>query len=90
MLWRAPARLGVGSDRQSALMTAGAAALFVRSESLIGIDRFVIPFNGANYFIILSYRLGQWAIATSAMAFPGTAPARKNPSAPSREIGYSN
>ncbi|AYG45807.1 lysoplasmalogenase [Pseudomonas sp. Leaf58] len=57
MLWRAlacsgPAALG--------------AALFVCSDSLIGIDRFVSPFAAAPYLIILTYWLGQWAIATSA------------------------
>ena len=90
MLWRAIVRLGVGSDRQSALMAASGAAVFVPSGNLIGIDRFVIPFNGASYFIILSFWLGQWGIATSAMAFCSATASRKNPSAPSREIGYSN
>ena len=56
MLWRAlacsgPAALGAG--------------LFVFSDSLIGIDRFVSPFAAAPYLIILAYWLGQWAIASS-------------------------
>jgi len=35
------------------------------SDSLIGIDRFVIKFGAAPYLIILSYWLGQWGIAAS-------------------------
>ncbi|CAD5109127.1 lysoplasmalogenase [Zestomonas carbonaria] len=67
MLWRALARLGnplVG--RRSAWLAAGGAALFVLSDSLIGIDRFVEPFIGAHYAIILTYWVGQWGIAASA------------------------
>ncbi|MCY1433090.1 YhhN-like protein [compost metagenome] len=57
MLWRALACAG--------LAAAGALA-FVFSDSLIGIDRFVMPFAAAPYLIILSYWLGQWGIAASA------------------------
>ncbi len=35
-------------------MAAGGATLLVFPDSQIGIDRFVMPFNGASYFIILS------------------------------------
>ncbi|BAN49988.1 lysoplasmalogenase [Metapseudomonas resinovorans] len=69
MLWRALARLGGDASRQSALLAAVGAALFVLSDSLIGINRFVTPFSGASYFIILSYWLGQWGITASARSF---------------------
>lgn len=57
MLWRALACGG---------LAALGACLFVFSDSLIGIDRFVSPFPAAQYLIILAYWLGQWAIASSA------------------------
>ena len=57
MLWRSLACGGVA---------ALGACLFVFSDSLIGIDRFVSPFAAAPYLIILAYWLGQWAIASSA------------------------
>jgi len=56
-LWRALACSG--------LAVFGAGRL-VSSDSLIGIDRFVSPFAAAPYLIILTYWLGQWAIASSA------------------------
>ena len=56
MLWRALACGGVA---------ALGACLFVFSDSLIGIDRFVSPLAAAPYLIILAYWLGQWAIASS-------------------------
>ncbi|MCE7762728.1 lysoplasmalogenase [Pseudomonas putida] len=57
MLWRALACGG---------LAAIGAGLFVLSDSMIGIDRFVSPFAAAPYLIILTYWLGQWAIASSA------------------------
>jgi alkenylglycerophosphocholine/alkenylglycerophosphoethanolamine hydrolase len=66
MLWRALARIGV-VGASSAWLAAGGAALFVLSDSLIGINRFVAPFDGASYAIILSYWLGQLGIAASAV-----------------------
>ncbi|CAB5571581.1 YhhN-like protein [Pseudomonas putida] len=57
MLWRALACGG---------LAAIGAGLFVFSDSLIGIDRFVMPFADAQFLIILAYWLGQWAIAASA------------------------
>ena len=68
MLWRALARtLATGISRRSAWLAALGAALFVVSDSLIGINRFVSPFPEARYLIILTYWLGQWGIAASAM-----------------------
>ncbi|MFJ7314268.1 lysoplasmalogenase [Pseudomonas sp. NPDC098747] len=66
MLWRALARLGSDVPKRSALLAAGGALAFVFSDSVIGIDRFVLPFHAAPYIIILSYWLGQWGIAASA------------------------
>lgn len=57
MLWRALACGG---------LAALGACLFVFSDSLIGLDRFVSPFTAAQYLIIVAYWLGQWAIAASA------------------------
>ncbi|WP_285420427.1 lysoplasmalogenase [Pseudomonas sp. efr-133-TYG-5] len=68
MLWRALARLGSGVPQRSALLAAGGAVAFVFSDSVIGINRFVSPFNAAPYIIILSYWLGQWGIAASAFS----------------------
>jgi uncharacterized membrane protein YhhN len=68
MLWRALARVSCASiSRQSAYLAAIGAALFVLSDSLIGINRFVSPFAGAHYAIILTYWLGQWGITASAL-----------------------
>jgi alkenylglycerophosphocholine/alkenylglycerophosphoethanolamine hydrolase len=67
MLWRALARLGQpGLPSISTRLAAGGAALFVLSDSLIGINRFVAPFDAAPLAIMLTYWLGQWAIAASA------------------------
>ena len=66
MLWRALARLGTDVPKRSALLAAGGALAFVFSDSVIGIDRFALPFAAAPYVIILSYWLGQWGIAASA------------------------
>jgi len=57
MLWRALACGGIAGL---------GACMFVFSDSLIGIDRFVSPFAAAPYLIIVAYWLGQWAIASSA------------------------
>lgn len=67
MLWRALARLGHPElQPRSTWLAAAGAALFVVSDSLIGIDRFVTSFAAAPYAIILSYWLGQWGITASA------------------------
>jgi alkenylglycerophosphocholine hydrolase len=67
MLWRALARLGVpGIANGSAWLGAGGALLFVLSDSLIGINRFVGHFAGADLAIILTYWAGQFGIAASA------------------------
>lgn len=68
MLWRALARLGSDVPQRSALLAAGGAVAFMFSDSVIGINRFVSPFNAAPYIIILSYWLGQWGIAASAFS----------------------
>ncbi len=65
MLWRALARLGTHVPGRSAWLAAAGAVAFVVSDSLIGIDRFVLPFSAAPYLIILTYWLGQWGIGAS-------------------------
>ncbi len=67
MLWRALARVGEPKiARASAWLAAVGAVLFVISDSLIGINRFVAPFDAARYAIIVTYWLGQFGIAASA------------------------
>lgn len=67
MLWRALARIGHPNLQSGSIWLAvGGATLFVISDSLIGINRFVARFDGANYAIILTYWLGQWGITASA------------------------
>lgn len=74
MLWRALARLGSEQvARDSAWLAATGAVLFVLSDSLIGINRFVTPFDGARYAIILTYWLGQLGIVASAVALQPSA-----------------
>lgn len=68
MLWRALARLGSDVPRRSALLAATGAGAFVFSDSVIGISRFVLPFEAAPYVIILSYWVGQWGIAAAAFS----------------------
>ncbi|NWA26997.1 lysoplasmalogenase [Pseudomonas gingeri] len=68
MLWRALARLGTDVPRRSALLAAAGALTFAFSDSLIGIDRFVVKFAAAPYLIIIAYWLGQWGIAASAFS----------------------
>lgn len=69
MLWRALARVAsTATATRSAWLAAGGAVLFVLSDSLIGINRFVAPFDGARYAIILTYWLGQLGIAASVLA----------------------
>jgi alkenylglycerophosphocholine hydrolase len=71
MLWRALARLGQpGLNTTSTRLAAIGAALFVLSDSLIGINRFVAPFEAAPMAIMLSYWLGQWGITASAFKQP--------------------
>lgn len=68
MLWRALARLTAPQLAvNGARLAAVGALLFVFSDSLIGLNRFVVPFESASYWIILSYWLGQWAISASAL-----------------------
>ncbi len=68
MLWRALARLGSDVPKRSALLAAAGALTFAFSDSLIGIDRFVVKFAAAPYLIIIAYWLGQWGIAASAFS----------------------
>jgi alkenylglycerophosphocholine/alkenylglycerophosphoethanolamine hydrolase len=67
MLWRALARIGVASiASRSAWLGAIGAVLFVLSDSMIGLNRFVGHFAGADVAIILTYWFGQLGIAASA------------------------
>ncbi|MGY2202187.1 lysoplasmalogenase [Pseudomonas gingeri] len=68
MLWRALARLGSEVPRRSALLAAAGAVSFVFSDTLIGINRFVVAFEAAPYLLIITYWLGQWGITASAFS----------------------
>ncbi|WP_337056231.1 lysoplasmalogenase [Pseudomonas sp. USHLN015] len=68
MLWRALARLGTrGPGRRSVRVAALGALCFVVSDSLLGINRFVTPFDAAGLAIMLTYWLGQLGIVASAV-----------------------
>ena len=68
MLWRALARSGVAGIPQASVWLASVGALlFVASDGMIGINKFVQPFEEAKYAIIITYWLGQFGIAASAM-----------------------
>lgn len=64
MLWRALARLAAPISA-SAWLAAGGALLFMLSDSLIGISRFMSAFEGSGYAIMLTYWVGQLGIAAS-------------------------
>ena len=66
MLWRALARLGSEVPKRSAGLAAAGAVSFVFSDTLIGINRFVLAFDAAPYLMIITYGLGQWGITASA------------------------
>ena len=68
MLWRALARLGSDVPKRSALLAATGAVSFVFSDTLIGINRFVVSFEAAPYLLITTYWLGQWGITASAFS----------------------
>ncbi|MCJ1885454.1 lysoplasmalogenase [Pseudomonas sp. LA21] len=66
MLWRALARLGCADlPAASRNLAAVGALLFVSSDAMIGISRFVGAFDGSSYAIMLTYWLGQFGIAAS-------------------------
>ncbi|WP_285961067.1 lysoplasmalogenase [Pseudomonas tohonis] len=68
MLWRALARLGAsGPGPRSVRLAAAGALCFVVSDSLLGINRFVAPFEAAGLAIMLTYWLGQLGIVASAV-----------------------
>ena len=66
MLWRALARLGSEVPKRSAWLAAAGAVSFVVSDTLIGINRFVLAFEAPPYLLIATYWLGQWGITASA------------------------
>lgn len=64
MLWRALARLATPIS-PSAWLAASGALLFMLSDSMIGISRFLDAFDGSGYAIMITYWLGQLGIAAS-------------------------
>jgi uncharacterized membrane protein YhhN len=76
MMWRAAA--GVGRDGKATLsewLAVAGAVLFGMSDTLIGLDRFRAPLEGARVPIMVLYWLGQIGIAASTVPRPlGYAP----------------
>jgi uncharacterized membrane protein YhhN len=69
MMWRAAATVGHESPaRRGEWLALGGAVLFAASDTLIGLDRFRAPLEGARLAIILLYWLGQLGIAASTRA----------------------
>lgn len=80
MVWRAWARLGApGVSRSSFLAAFGGALLFTASDTLLAVNRFVVPFTGAGFLVLSTYWLGQLGIAASVL--PDPSPPKPVPSA---------
>ena len=72
MVWRASARVGQHAAPRSAELSALAGAVcFAASDTLLALDRFHSPIQGASYGIMLLYWTGQFGIARSASADRG-------------------
>ncbi len=52
---------------QAAAFAAGGAALFYISDSLLATNRFVAPFPAADFWVMLTYHLGQFGLAIGAL-----------------------
>jgi uncharacterized membrane protein YhhN len=78
MAWRAAAVIGQSGDsRYDEIIGLLGAWLFVTCDTLIAIDKFVIPILYAKHWIMTSYWIGQWCIAYSIIVlFPGQKRAR--------------
>lgn len=63
MMWRAAARLGDGAPGAATALVG--ALVFAVSDTLIAVNRFHAPLAGAPFAIILSYWVGQAALAAS-------------------------
>ena len=63
MMWRASALEGGGTAARAALI---GAVLFALSDTLIALNKFGAPIEGAHYWIIILYWLGQLGITLSA------------------------
>jgi uncharacterized membrane protein YhhN len=67
MVWRAASRVGVaGIGRFSAHIGLIGALLFAFSDSVLAINRFAVDLPLSGYIVIITYWLGQMAIAMSA------------------------
>ncbi len=52
---------------QAAAFAAGGAALFYISDSLLATNRFVAPIRAADFWVMLTYHLGQFGLAIGAL-----------------------
>jgi uncharacterized membrane protein YhhN len=67
MVWRATSRVGVaGIGQFSAQIGMIGALLFAFSDSVLAINRFAVSLPLSGYIVIITYWLGQTAIAMSA------------------------
>lgn len=67
MGWQASAQWAMHDDMRSLLALAGA-VLFILSDSILALDRFVRPFAAAQALLLSTYYLAQWLIALSVQA----------------------
>jgi len=67
MGWQAAAQWALHGDLRALLALAGA-TLFILSDSILALDRFVRPFAAAQALLLSSYYLAQWLIALSVQA----------------------
>jgi uncharacterized membrane protein YhhN len=87
VVWRAT---GATQERTRRGIGALGGALFVSSDTLLAIDRFAHPLLGASLWILATYWLAQWCIASSlrpvlqAQSSPGLAELRADPRARDR------
>lgn len=65
MAWRAAARIGAGEPDRYAWLGLVGAALFAFSDSLIAVNKFVAPFEGARPVILVTYWAAQAFITAS-------------------------
>jgi uncharacterized membrane protein YhhN len=57
------------SNKSAGRIMALGAALFVTSDTLLAINKFLQPFYGAPYFVMISYALAQWLIVAGAVEY---------------------
>lgn len=67
MMWRASARVGVDGAAGLPWLGLVGAVLFAFSDSMIAVNKFVVPFTGARPLILVTYWLAQLLVALSVL-----------------------